>query len=184
MNKTTCPMTCSPPSPSSSVPDPRRLSTTGTRTKSRTTTRTVAIRPSTAHGRDGEDEGKHVDPGTHGDLTSFNIEQSLCNPKVSLLASRRSLEAAIIPPLNDEQVANYWRDGHLAGIDILTPEQTSLAYQRLAKLEAQEIAEDADRWASEEHQPCSRLAVVALVHGHDHHPTIIAAVGACSARMS
>ena len=135
--------------------------------------------PQPIKGGDGEDEGKHIDPGTHGDLTSFNIEQSLCNPKVSLLASRRSLEAAIIPPLNDEQVANYWRDGHLAGIDILTPEQTSLAYQRLAKLEAQEIAEDADRWASEEHQPWQHAGSPwwHWFMGMTTHPTIIAAVG-------
>ena len=61
--------------------------------------------------------------------------------------------ATITPPLNEEQIAKYWRDGHLTGIDILTPEQTSVARERLAKMEAHEIRQDAERWISEDYQP-------------------------------
>ena len=86
--------------------------------------------------------------------------------------------ATITPPLNEEQIARYWRDGHLAGIDILTPEQTSVARERLAKMEAHEIRQDAERWISEDYQPWQEPGSPwwHWFMGMVTHPTMLAAV--------
>ena len=86
--------------------------------------------------------------------------------------------APITPPLNEEQIAKYWRDGHLAGIDILTPEQASVARERLAKMEAQEIRQDAERWISEDYQPWQEPGSPwwHWFMGMVTHPTMLAAV--------
>ena len=85
---------------------------------------------------------------------------------------------AITPPLSEEQVARYWRDGHLAGIDILTPDQAIMACKKLAQMESQEIAADATRWSTEDYQPW-QTAGSPWWHwfmGMITHPTLVATV--------
>ena len=86
--------------------------------------------------------------------------------------------APITPPLNEEQIAKYWRDGHLAGIDILTREQATLACAKLAKLEIQEIESNAERWASEDFQPWQEPGSPwwHWFMGMITHPTLLATV--------
>ena len=94
------------------------------------------------------------------------------------MASRRSPEDVISPPLNDEQVENYWRDGHLSGIHILTAQQATLAFSKLVELEAREVAQNPDLWAEQAHQPWQHPGSPwwHWFMGMTTHPTIIAAV--------
>jgi len=84
----------------------------------------------------------------------------------------------IAPPLSEEQIASYWRDGHLSEVDILTPKQAGLAYKKLATLEAQEVAKDAERWAGEDYQPWQQPGSPwwHWFMGMTTHPRIVATV--------
>jgi ectoine hydroxylase-related dioxygenase (phytanoyl-CoA dioxygenase family) len=60
-----------------------------------------------------------------------------------------------IPGLTTEQKAQYWDNGFLRGVDVLTVDQMALARQKLIALEASELAQDPEQWARDAYQPWS-----------------------------
>jgi hypothetical protein len=59
------------------------------------------------------------------------------------------------PGLTTEQQAQYWDQGFIRGIDVLTRDQMALARRKLIALEASELAQDPDQWARDQYQPWS-----------------------------
>ncbi len=81
-------------------------------------------------------------------------------------------------PLSDAQIANYWADGYLSEIDVLTIDQAQQAKTKLIDLEASELAKDPIRWSDENHQPWQEPGSPGWhwFMGMCTHPTIIGAV--------
>ncbi len=80
--------------------------------------------------------------------------------------------------LSDAQTKRYWRDGYLAGIPVLSPEQMTIARQALAQLEGREIEEDSTRWIQPDYQPWTHHDSPwwHWFQGLVRHPAIIGAV--------
>ena len=82
------------------------------------------------------------------------------------------------PALSDDQIHQYWRDGYVYGIPILTPKQMSIARKKLIDLEGQELEKDPIRWSDPEYQPWMEPGNPwwHWFQGMVRHPTLIAAV--------
>ena len=59
------------------------------------------------------------------------------------------------PGLTTEQQSQYWENGFIRGIDVLTSEQMSVARRKLIALEASELAQNPEQWAQDQYQPWS-----------------------------
>jgi ectoine hydroxylase-related dioxygenase (phytanoyl-CoA dioxygenase family) len=84
------------------------------------------------------------------------------------------------PVITEEQVAQFWQDGFISGIPILTERQTEIARQRFETLEAQASKEAGERWNEDQYAPWNTgpHPLQAWCHAVSNHPRILQAVSA------
>jgi ectoine hydroxylase-related dioxygenase (phytanoyl-CoA dioxygenase family) len=58
-----------------------------------------------------------------------------------------------IPGLSQSQIDQYWADGYVNGITILTEEQMAVARRKLIALERAELDADPEHWAQDQYAP-------------------------------
>jgi non-haem Fe2+, alpha-ketoglutarate-dependent halogenase len=58
-----------------------------------------------------------------------------------------------VPGLSQSQIDQYWADGYVNGITILTEKQMAIARRKLIALEKAELDADPDQWAQEQYAP-------------------------------
>ncbi len=81
-------------------------------------------------------------------------------------------------PLSEDEIATYWAEGCLSGINVLSVAQATTAREKLAALEDKEIRNDAHRWSDHSYQPWQQRGS-AWWHwfmGMCTHPTVVGAV--------
>jgi hypothetical protein len=79
--------------------------------------------------------------------------------------------------LTEAQEHQYWSEGFLTGLEVLTAEQMARVRDKLISLEAAEIAADPERWADPNYQPWEVQGSPwwHWFHGMIRHPRILAA---------
>jgi ectoine hydroxylase-related dioxygenase (phytanoyl-CoA dioxygenase family) len=82
------------------------------------------------------------------------------------------------PGLTDAQVAQFWEQGFISGIPVLTEAQTQTARLRFQELEAQARDSAGPRWADDEFAPWNigKHPLRSWFHAMSTHPRILAAV--------
>jgi len=82
------------------------------------------------------------------------------------------------PGLSEAQVSQFWEDGFISGIPILTEDQTAIARRRFEALEAKAAQAAGDRWTDDSYAPWNDGVhpLRAWFHAMSTHPRIIAAV--------
>jgi len=82
------------------------------------------------------------------------------------------------PGLTREQVAQFWEQGFVSGIPILTEKQTETARLRFEALEQEAMKEAGDAWTSYDYEPWNEktCGLRAWFHAMSTHPRILAAV--------
>ena len=80
--------------------------------------------------------------------------------------------------LQQEQIDDYWANGYLNGIQILTPEQMHIARKKLIQLERAELENDPEEWSSPDYLPWSdrKNPWWHWIQPMATHPKIVAAV--------
>jgi hypothetical protein len=82
------------------------------------------------------------------------------------------------PGLTEAQVEQFWHQGFISGIPILTVAQTEIARHRFEMLEAQAKGEAGDRWTDDSYAPWNtgRHPLRSWFQAMSTHPRILAAV--------
>ncbi len=80
--------------------------------------------------------------------------------------------------LQREQIDDYWANGYLSGIRILSADQMQIARKKLVQLEKAELDKDPQRWASTDYLPWSDRSSPwwHWIKPMATHPTIVASV--------
>jgi len=82
------------------------------------------------------------------------------------------------PGLTEEQVTQFWEQGFISGIPILTTRQTQTARLRFEVLEEQASREAGEQWIEDDFSPwnAGKHPLRAWFHAMSTHPRILAAV--------